>query len=148
MTNHLSLVTYGSPAPPEFQHVVISALSFDATVDRLKRALQEHDLWLIQEIDPQMLLQRGGYHIYPTRQLLFFHPRYMARLLALDPNALIEAPLKLVVMQTPDGKVTVRFMAFEMTFGRYDTLTELTKELATLCQRLVQTVTEPSMHIE
>ena len=140
MTHHLSSVTYGSPTPPEFQHVAISALSFDATVDRLKRALQDHDLWLIQEVDPQMLLQRGGYYIYPTRQLLFFHPRYMARLLALDPNALIEAPLKLVVMQMPDGQVTVRFMTLETTFGRYHSLAELTKELTTLCLCLVQTV--------
>lgn len=143
MTAHMARVAYGVPVePPSFQCVVVSAFAFEATITRLKAALQDQELWLLHEIDPQMLLHRGGYEILATRQLLFFHPRYMARLLAIDPNAVIEAPLKLVIMQMPDGRVTVRFVKVETTLGRYDSLVELATELTTICLRLVQTVTD------
>ena len=145
----VSAITYGTPtSPPPFQRAVTSTLSFEATITRLKHALETHEVWLIHEIDPQMLLQRGGYAIRPTRQLLFFHPRYMAQLLAVDPNAVVEAPLKLIVMQMPDERVTVRYVAVETTFGRYVGLSALAEELATLCEHLVQTVTEPSAVVE
>ena len=92
---------------------------------RLKQAIAEEDLWLIYEIDPQTILRRAGHGIPPTRQLLFFHPRFMTRLLAIDPNALIEVPLKLVVMQMPDGTVTVRHPRIDVLLGRYDGLKDL-----------------------
>ena len=43
---------------PDGQHLVASAMGFDPTVERLKQALKDQDLWLIHEIDPRMLLQR------------------------------------------------------------------------------------------
>ena len=140
MTSPLSVVTYGSISSPKFQTVADSTLDFDATISRLKQAIQEQDLWLIHEIDPQMLLKRGGYEIRATRQLLFFHPRYMVRLLKLDPNALVEAPLKLVVMQMEDGTVTVRFQNLDVLFGRYGGFTEFIDELTAICDRIVRTV--------
>ena len=90
-------VHYGPVSVPGFQTVVHSRLGFGDTLARLQQALSAHDLWLIHEIDPQMLLARGGYDIAPARQLLFFHPRYAARLLVTDPAAVPEIPLKLVV---------------------------------------------------
>ncbi len=87
-----------------------------------------------------MLLKRGGFEILPTRQLLFFHPRYMKRLLAIDPNALIEAPLKLVAMQMPDNTVSVRYSKVEIQFNRYNGFEELAEELAIVCKRLIRAV--------
>lgn len=139
----LAAVAY-APAPvPPFQIEVASTLDFDATVARLKQALAEQDLWLIAEIDPRMLLARGGYAIRATRQLLFFHPRYMVRLLGADPNALVEAPLKLVVMQLADGSVSVRCTDAEAAFGRYTHLGALAAELATCCRTLLLSVCGP-----
>jgi len=69
-----------------------------------------------------MLLQRGGYAIAPTRQLSFFHPRDVARLLSIDPGALPEIPLKFVVMQMPDNSVGVRYCTVESLLGRYEGL--------------------------
>lgn len=136
----LAAVDY-APAPvPPFQIAVASALDFDATVARLKQALAEQDLWLIAEIDPRMLLARGGYAIRATRQLLFFHPRYMVRLLGIDPNALLEAPLKLVVMQLADGSVSVRCTDAEAAFGRYAGMAALAAELATCCRQLLLSI--------
>lgn len=137
------VVEYALPvSTPAFQHVHRSRFLFDDTVDRLKQAIHAEDLLLIHEIDPQMLLRRSGYKINATRQLLFFHPRYMSRLLAIDANALIEAPLKLVVMEMPDNSVTVRHLDVASLFARYKGLDALAIELSSICRRLVETVAE------
>ena len=137
----LTRVEYGRAASsPGHQSLSVSRLMFEETLVRLKQAIAEEDLWLIHEIDPQALLRRTGHGIHPTRQLLFFHPRFMTRLLTIDPNALIEVPLKLVVMEMPDGTVTVRHPRIDVLLGRYDGLHDMANELASSCRRLVQTV--------
>jgi uncharacterized protein (DUF302 family) len=133
-------VHYGPASVPGFHVVVRSKLGFADTLARLQQALAAHDLWLIHEIDPQMLLARGGYDIAPARQLLFFHPRYAARLLAVDPAAVPEIPLKLVVLQMPDGSVTVRHPDVAAQFARYPGLAALGEELAALVRSLVATI--------
>jgi uncharacterized protein (DUF302 family) len=115
---------------------------FEETIGRLKRAIANADLWLIHEIDPQMLLRKAGHEIHATRQLLFFHPRFMVRLLRGDPSALIEAPLKLVVMEMPTGSVTVRSTDPTAAFARYAGLEELGRELSAVCLALTATVTD------
>ena len=141
MSSSDSIITYGSTAAlPSFQHVGASAYSFEETIDRLKRAIESEDLWLIHEINPQMLLKRSGFEIPPARQLLFFHPRYMKKLLSIDPNALIEAPLKLVVMQMPDDTISVRYLNVEMQFNRYNGFEKLSEELAMVCKRLIGSI--------
>jgi uncharacterized protein (DUF302 family) len=80
-----------------------------------------------------MLLKRGGYAIRRTRQILFFHPRLMVRVLGADPSALLEAPLKIVVMEETDG-VTARWPAPQALFGRYgnEPLAKLGRELESI----------------
>jgi uncharacterized protein (DUF302 family) len=138
----LAPLEYATPgAPPGFQKGATSALSFADTIERLKQALAAEDLWLIHEIDPQMLLQRGGHAIASTRQLLFFHPRYMVRLLQADPAALIEAPLKLAVMESPvDATVAIRWHDPVTAFDRYgnDALSVLAREFQDLYARLLE----------
>jgi uncharacterized protein (DUF302 family) len=127
-------VGYGRPGNDHpFQRMVVASLSFNAAIETIRAAILEADLWIIHEIDPQMLLKRGGYAIRGTRQLLFFHPRYMVRLLSADPSALLEAPLKIVVMEEMDG-VMVRWLAPETVFGRYGNagLVELGREFQSI----------------
>lgn len=135
-------VTYAGASNPSHQKIITSAWDFDATLERLRQAIAQKDLWVIQEINPQMLLARGGYAILPARQLLFFHPRYVARLLAIDPSAVAEIPLKLVVMQMPDGSVTVRHNDVTSLLGRYPGLTALADELSEISQHLMQKVAQ------
>ncbi|MGW1424506.1 DUF302 domain-containing protein [Bradyrhizobium manausense] len=114
-----------------FQHVLATPLSFDGALEVVRAMLAERDLWIIHEIDPQMLLARSGYRIERTRQILFFHPRYMVRLLGADPSALLEAPLKIVVLESA-GAVTLRWSLPETLFEKYENeqLTRLSRELA------------------
>jgi uncharacterized protein (DUF302 family) len=132
MATPLSDVDYAPASSPPFQSVVISVLDFEATVAILKQAVTEMDLWLINEVNPQMLLERGGYAIQPARQLFYFHPRYLVRLLGADPGALVEIPLKLVVLQMPDGSVTVRHNHVEGLLSRYKGLSGLAAVIGVL----------------
>lgn len=142
MTGPSTPVTYAAASNPTHQKVVTSTLNFEATLERLKQSIAEKDLWVIQEINPQMLLERVGYSIWPARQLLFFHPRYAARLLAIDPSAIAEIPLKLVVMQMPDSSVTVRHNDVKSLFGRYPGMAMLADELSEISQALMKTVSQ------
>jgi uncharacterized protein (DUF302 family) len=147
MATPLSNVQYAPASSPRLQSVVVSVLDFDATVARLKQAITELDLWLIDEVNPQILLERGGYAIQSARQLFFFHPRYLVRLLGADPAALVEIPLKLVVLQMPDGSVTVRHKHVEELLSPYRGVSELAGELAEISSKLVATVCQPGIGI-
>lgn len=141
MHEPLQPVRYATPTETQpTQHRALSGLPFEETLARLREAIQEEGLWLIHEIDPQMLLQKGGYAILATRQLLFFHPQYMARLLEADPSALVEAPLKLVIMEMPDGTVVLRHPDVAAAFARYPGLETLGRDLAGICRRVMASV--------
>ena len=93
-------------------------------------------------VEQQQLLSRGGYAIAATRQLLFFHPRLMVRVLEADPAALLEAPLKFAVLLLPDGDVSLRWIDPFASFARYDhpALIDLGRELSSLCEAIATTV--------
>lgn len=133
-------VTYGdiSESSASFQRSMKFAYSLPDVVARLREAIEAADLWVLHEIDPQALLQKGGYAIGPARHILFFHPRLMARLLAADPAALIEAPMKFSVLELPDGAVTLRWNDPAAAFARYGNaaLADLGQELASLSERI------------
>jgi uncharacterized protein (DUF302 family) len=126
------------PAAAGFQHSRTCNLPVSDVVWRLRETIEAADLWILHEVDPQLLLRRDGYAISPARQILFFHPRYVVRMLQADPCALLEAPLKFVVLQQPDGSTAIRWFDPAAAFARYGNpaLTELGKELADLCETI------------
>ena len=136
-SDSLKNVSYGEVSPPPGEAVAISPVDFDATLARVKQAFKALDLWLIHEIDPQMLLARDGYPIGKARQLLFFHPRYAARLLEANPAALIEIPLKIAVLELPDGRALVRYVDIEAQLARYPAMAVLASELAEVMRRVL-----------
>src|SRR5664279_2325014 len=135
MPETLKPIRYAEPtrATPQ-QRVAHSIFPFEETLMGLKTAIQAEGLLLLHEIDTQMILGRGGYAIPSTRQLFFFHPRYMVRLLEADPSAVMEAPLRLLVMEMPDGTVAVRHPDPGVALAPYACLAELGSELSLLLQ--------------
>ncbi|WP_166652527.1 DUF302 domain-containing protein [Enterovirga rhinocerotis] len=114
----------------------MSPVGFVETISRLKRAIEGQDLWIVAEIDPQMLLSKGGFAILPTRQILFFHPRYMARLLSANAAGIVEAPLKFVIMERPDGTVILLYPEPGQSFAKHPGLSELGEELGQVVTRI------------
>ncbi|MGI4745642.1 MAG: DUF302 domain-containing protein [Janthinobacterium lividum] len=122
-----------------FQRSRFSNATFTEVIASLRSEIGDAGLWVLHEIDPQKVLQRGGYVIDPARQILFFHPDLMVRLLTADASALLEAPLKFAVVELPGGRVTIRWINPAVAFARYDNpaLTILGQELAILCEHIV-----------
>ncbi|WP_293372843.1 DUF302 domain-containing protein [Phenylobacterium sp.] len=122
---------------PVFQQVRRISEPLEAVVDALKAAIVAADVWVLHEIDPQALLKRGGIDIARARHLLFFHPRYMKRLLDADPAAVLEAPLKFAIV-TEDTGLVVRWYDPAAAFDRYGNpdLKVLGAQLSRLCDRI------------
>lgn len=139
----MTAIAYGE-AVAAFQHARIVTLPFEEVLTRLRQAIEAAGLWVLHEIDPQKVLQCGGYEIGPARQILFFHPDLMVRLLQANPAALLEAPLKLAIMQQQDGSVAVRWNHPAATFGRYanPVLTTMGQDLASRCGQIVAAIQE------
>lgn len=126
--------------PPDFLVSVPSSYGFDETLDRLRRAIEAENLMVVYEINPQQMLRLVGVRTSGMRQILFFHPRYMKRIFETNRNAAIEPPLKFVVMETPDGRVMVRYIDPTYAYGRYDRLDELGRELKGVLEAIVAAV--------
>ncbi len=120
-----------------FQHLRVTELAFEDVLKRLRSAIEGEDIMVLHEVDAQAILKRSNYAIGPARQILFFHPRLMARLLQGDTSALLEAPLKFSVIES-GNKVFVRWQDPAPSFARYESpeLAALGSELAGVCQRI------------
>jgi uncharacterized protein (DUF302 family) len=123
---------------PEFLLEFVSLYNFAQTVDRLRHAIQDAGFLLLHEIDTQTVVKAHGLEIDGLRQLLFFHPRYIKTILEHNNAAIVEAPLKLIVMETEAG-VVVRCAKPSYLFGRYG-LQDLGQELELLVTTIVGVV--------
>jgi uncharacterized protein (DUF302 family) len=132
-------ISYGKYGPVVFQHHRFSTLDFADLRKRLSTSIEAAGLWVLHEVDAQAQLQRDNFIIGGAVQILAFHPRFMARLLAADPAALLAAPLKFALLALPDGTVAISWADHAASFARYGRteLDELGDELAALSHAIV-----------
>jgi uncharacterized protein (DUF302 family) len=134
-------VRYGTigEAADTFQCALTCKVPMSDAVALLHEAIVGAGLCVLHEIDPQALLKRGGFAIGQARQILFFHPRFMVRILAADPAALLEAPLKFALLEKAGGRVLLRWTDPALAFARYENsqLADLGLELSALCEEIV-----------
>jgi len=126
---------------PDFHVLTKSKYDFSDTVELLKTSIEEQNLMVINEVDPQKMLRLVGVRTKGMRQIFFFHPRYMKRIYETNKQASIEPPLKFVVMEMPDGKVMVRYIRPTYKFNPYIGLDKLAAELDELMVMIAKSVT-------
>ena len=126
---------------PEFHVLTKSKYDFSDTVELLKASIEEQNLMVINEVDPQKMLRLVGVKTKGMRQIFFFHPRYMKQIYETNKQASIEPPLKFVVMEMPNGKVMVRYIRPSYKFSPYMGLDELAAELDGLMVVISKSVT-------
>ena len=127
---------------PEFHVLTKSIYDFSDTVELLKASIEEQNLMVINEVDPQKMLRLVGVKTKGMRQIFFFHPRYMKRIYETNKQASIEPPLKFVVMEMPNGKVMVRYIKPSHKLSPYMGLDDLARELDELTATIAKSVTE------
>jgi len=74
-------------------------LPFGQVYSTLKQRITDHGFLLLHEIDTRAIVAKHGITIPPLRQLLFFEPQYIAQIMAGDPLAINDIPLKLVLQE-------------------------------------------------
>ena len=126
---------------PDFHVLTKSKYDFSDTVELLKVGIEEQNLMVINEVDPQKMLRLVGVQTKGMRQIFFFHPRYMKQIYETNKQASIEPPLKFVVMEMPNGKVMVRYIRPSYKFGPYTGLNDLATELDELMVVIAKSVT-------
>ncbi|MDQ8198222.1 DUF302 domain-containing protein [Pelagicoccus enzymogenes] len=130
----------GMHKAPDFLVTAKSQYGFDDTVSMIKGAIEQNNLMVVHEIDGQKMLRMVGEKTKGMKQVLFFHPRFMKAIKGANPNGAIEAPMKILVMEKPDGTVMVRYAKPTYLFGRYGGLDDIGSELESIIEKIVAEV--------
>ena len=102
---------------------------FGQVYDTLKKHIVEHGFLLLHEIDTQAIVAKQGITIPPLRQLLFFEPQYIAQIMAGDPLAINDIPLKLVLQEVDAHTTQLSFKNPVHSLQDYGLKPEMAAEL-------------------
>ena len=123
-----------------FQYSQTSRHGFDAVLSSVVAGIERAGLKLLQEIDVQKALAGAGRTTGGFRLLFFFHPALVIRVIEADVSAMVEAPLKLVLVENADATVSLRIAEPAVAFARYGNpaLAALGDELSATVRRIVE----------
>jgi uncharacterized protein (DUF302 family) len=107
-----------------------SAHSVDATVEELQTMLQAKGVTLFAVIDHSGEAQKVGLAMPPTKLLIFGHPKAGTPLMLASPSIAIDLPLKILVAESADGKVSISYNAPEYLQSRHNLPAELLPSIA------------------
>lgn len=98
-----------------------------------------------RSVPTRVLLRPVGYAIGAGRQIVFFRPDLMIRLLHADRSVLLEVPNKFAMPELGDDTVSVRWLDPAIVFARSrnSSLDKLATELAAICERVATAATDP-----
>jgi uncharacterized protein (DUF302 family) len=107
-----------------------SAHSVDATVEKLQTILHAKGVTLFAVIDHSGEAQKVGLAMPPTKLLIFGNPKGGTPLMLASPSSAIDLPLKILVAEGADGKVSVSYNAPEYLQVRHNLPAELLANIA------------------
>ena len=119
----------------------VSKHNFQQTVRKLGQAMKSARLLILGEFDYQKMQRMVGKSIKPAKGFNFFRPDLGTPIFANDPNAALEVPLKIIVLDKGD-KVVVRYRKPSDTFSQYKGLSNLGKQLDALVEQLATAATK------
>jgi len=109
---------------------VESRYSFDETLERLMVAFKEKGLQVFTVIDHSGEGEKVGLMMPPTKVVIFGSPKGGTPLMVASPSLAIDLPLKALVAEGADGKVSVTYNSPEYLQRRHDVPAELIKNVA------------------
>jgi uncharacterized protein (DUF302 family) len=109
---------------------VASHYAIDETVQRLQESFAQKGLQIFAVIDHSGEAEKVGLKMAPTKVLIFGSPKAGTPLMVAAPSLAIDLPLKALVAEDPEGKVTVTYNDPEYLRTRHGFPAELTKNLA------------------
>jgi len=117
-----SAVPGGLPSPALAQDgriTVKSTAPFGQVAEALARAVADEKMGLVCHANAQRAAAGRGVTIKGNQVLMVFRNDFAVRLLAADPAAGFEAPIRIYVYENPDGTATVSYLAPSVVFAPY-----------------------------
>ena len=109
---------------------VASRHSFNDTVQRLRSAFTEKGLQIFAMIDHSGEAERVGLKMPATKVILFGSPKAGTPLMVAAPSLAIDLPLKALVAEDSNGRVSVTYNDPEYLRDRHGFPADLVKNLA------------------
>jgi len=101
------------PVPAQLPQYVVrfeSRFDFDTTLIRVTQQLTSRGMVIFADIDQARFAAKVGDHLRPTRLILFGNPKAGTPIMAANPHAALELPLKVLVWQDDRGAVNVDYL--------------------------------------
>jgi uncharacterized protein (DUF302 family) len=109
---------------------IASDYSVDATIRRLQAAFAEKGLQLFVVIDHSGEAEKVGLKMRPTKVLIFGSPKSGTPLMVAAPSLAIDLPMKVLVAEGAEGKVSVTYNDPGYLQERHGVPADLIKNLA------------------
>jgi uncharacterized protein (DUF302 family) len=109
---------------------IASRHSFADTVQRLQAAFTDRGLQIFAVIDHSGEAEKVGLKMPATKVIIFGSPKAGTPLMVAAPSLAIDLPLKALVAEDPDGKVSVTYNDPEYLRDRHSVPAELIQNLA------------------
>ena len=119
-----------SPNPANGIVTKPSANTVDQTVEKLKAMLQAKGVMLFALIDHSGEAEKVGLKMPPTKVLIFGNPKGGTPLMLAAPSLAIDLPLKILVAESADGKVSISYNAPEYLQTRHNIPADLLPNIA------------------
>ncbi len=116
--------------------------SFENTVTKLKKAITASKLVVVKVVPYSKMIGMVGVKAEKTVGLEIFHPRYGKVLYETNKDAMIEAPLRILVRDQGGGTVMIRYRKPSAVFASYSGLSGLGQELDAIFDKIVTSVAE------
>jgi uncharacterized protein (DUF302 family) len=107
-----------------------SHYSVEETVSRLKAAFAEKGMQIFAIIDHSGEAEKVGLKMRPTKVVIFGSPKGGTPLMVAAPSLAIDLPLKALVAEDAEGKVSVTYNDPEYLKDRHGVPAELIRNLA------------------
>ncbi len=96
-----------------------STAPFAKVAEALERAVTDENMGLVCHANAQRAAAGRGVTIKGNQVLMVFRNDFAVRLLAADPAAGFEAPIRIYVYENGDGSATVSYLPPSAVFGPY-----------------------------
>ncbi len=118
----------------------VTALNFDATIDRVVKAIAEAGLNLFARIDHAQGARDAGMSMPPTTVLVYGHPKGGTPAMLAAPLAALDLPLRVLIRQIPDGRTALAFHPIDSVLRRAGVPDALAESLVAAQLRLLTVV--------
>lgn len=132
-------LTFAQMKPMDGSKMAMSKHSFSETVDLVKSAIEDQNLMVIKEIDGQKMMRMAGKQTKGMKQLFFMSPKYMRKVTEANKMAVIQIPLKLIIMENNKG-VVIRYFSPSTLLANYKGTEAVAKELDGLVANIITEV--------